>query len=71
MLARRWESASPLLRRALAPILITGGATTALLRAMLIAEETSCESLSPLSLRHVSHSQPCRSPTSSACLERV
>ena len=41
MLARRWESASPLLRRALAPILITGGATTALLGAMLIAEETS------------------------------
>ena len=40
VLVRRWWSASPLLRRALAPILITGGVTSALLGAMLVAEQT-------------------------------
>ena len=37
VLVRRWQSASPLLRRALAPILVTGGTTAALLATMLIA----------------------------------
>jgi signal transduction histidine kinase len=41
VLVRRWQSASPLLRRALAPVLVTGGVTTALLAAMLIADQTS------------------------------
>ena len=41
VLVRRWQSASPLLRRALAPILVTGGATAALLAAMLIADQAS------------------------------
>ena len=41
VLVRRWQSASPLLRRALAPILVTGGVTTALLAAMLIADQAS------------------------------
>jgi signal transduction histidine kinase len=41
VLAQRWRSASPLLRRALAPILITGGVTSALLGAMFFAEQTS------------------------------
>jgi signal transduction histidine kinase len=43
VLVRRWQSASPLLRRALAPILVTGGATTALLAAMLIADQASAD----------------------------
>jgi signal transduction histidine kinase len=37
----RWQSASPLLRRALAPILVTGGITAALLAALLIADQAS------------------------------
>ena len=41
VLVRRWQSASPLLRRALAPILVTGGVTAALLAAMLIADQAS------------------------------
>jgi signal transduction histidine kinase len=41
VLIRRWEAASRLLRRALAPILVTGGVTTALLGAMFIAEQAS------------------------------
>ena len=41
VVVRRWQSASPLLRRALAPILVTGGMTTALLAAMLIADQAS------------------------------
>jgi signal transduction histidine kinase len=41
VVVRRWESASPLLRRALAPILVTGGATAALLTALLIADQAS------------------------------
>jgi signal transduction histidine kinase len=41
VVVRRWQSASPLLRRALAPILVTGGITTALLAAMLIADQAS------------------------------
>jgi signal transduction histidine kinase len=41
VVVRRWQSASPLLRRALAPILVTGGATAALLAAMLIADQSS------------------------------
>jgi signal transduction histidine kinase len=38
---RRWQSASPLMRRALAPILVTGGVTTVLLAALLIADQAS------------------------------
>jgi signal transduction histidine kinase len=41
VVVRRWQSASPLLRRALAPILVTGGATAALLAALLIADQAS------------------------------
>jgi signal transduction histidine kinase len=41
VLVRRWQSASPLLRRALAPILVTGGTTAALLATMLIADQES------------------------------
>jgi signal transduction histidine kinase len=41
VLAQRWRSASPLLRRALAPILVTGGVTSALLGAMFFAAQTS------------------------------
>jgi signal transduction histidine kinase len=41
VVARRWQSASPLLRRALAPILVTGGITAALLAATLIADQAS------------------------------
>ena len=41
VVVRRWQSASPLLRRALAPILVTGGMTAALLAAMLIADQAS------------------------------
>ncbi len=41
VLARRWESASPLLRRALAPILVTGGMTIALLGALFVAAQAS------------------------------
>src|SRR5262245_197765 len=41
VIVRRWQSASPLLRRALAPILVTGGTTAALLAAILIGEEQS------------------------------
>jgi signal transduction histidine kinase len=41
VVVRRWQTASPLLRRALAPILFTGGVTTALLAAMLIADQAS------------------------------
>jgi signal transduction histidine kinase len=41
VLAQRWRSASPLLRRALAPILVTGGVTSALLGAMFFADQTS------------------------------
>ena len=43
VLVRRWQLASPLLRRALAPILVTGGVTTALLAAMLIADQASAD----------------------------
>ena len=41
VLVRRWQSASPLLRRALAPILVTGGITVVLLAALLIADQAS------------------------------
>jgi signal transduction histidine kinase len=41
VVVRRWQSASPLLRRALAPILVTGGITAALLAALLIADQAS------------------------------
>src|SRR6478736_2161274 len=41
VVVRRWDSASPVLRRALAPILVTGGATAALLAALLIADQSS------------------------------
>src|SRR3954463_9033978 len=41
VVVRRWQSASPLLRRALAPILVTGGVTTVLLAALLIADQAS------------------------------
>src|SRR5262245_54894262 len=41
VVVRRWQSASPLLRRALAPILVTGGITVALLAAMLVADQAS------------------------------
>jgi signal transduction histidine kinase len=41
VVVRRWQSASPLLRRALAPILVTGGITAALLAATLIADQAS------------------------------
>jgi signal transduction histidine kinase len=41
IVVRRWQSASPLLRRALAPILVTGGITAALLAALLIADQAS------------------------------
>src|SRR5262249_50681583 len=41
VLGRRWQSASPPLRRALAPILVTGGLTAALLAALLIADQAS------------------------------
>jgi signal transduction histidine kinase len=41
VVVRRWQLASPLLRRALAPVLVTGGVTTALLAAMLIADQAS------------------------------
>jgi signal transduction histidine kinase len=41
VVVRRWQFASPLLRRALAPILVTGGATAALLAALLIADQAS------------------------------
>jgi signal transduction histidine kinase len=41
VVVRRWQSASTLLRRALAPILVTGGITAALLAAMLIADQAS------------------------------
>jgi signal transduction histidine kinase len=41
VLAQRWRSSSPLLRRALAPILVTGGVTSALLGALFFAEQTS------------------------------
>src|SRR5262245_20736660 len=41
VLVRRWQSASPLLRRALAPILVTGGITAMLLAALLIADQAS------------------------------
>jgi signal transduction histidine kinase len=41
VVVRRWQSASPLLRRALAPILVTGGTTAALLAALLIADQAS------------------------------
>ena len=43
VLVRRWQSASPLLRRALAPVLVTGGVTTALLAAMLVADQASAD----------------------------
>jgi signal transduction histidine kinase len=43
VLVRRWQTASPLLRRALAPILVTGGVTIALLAAMLIADQASAD----------------------------
>jgi signal transduction histidine kinase len=43
VLVRRWQSASPPLRRALAPILVTGGVTTALLGAMLVADQASAD----------------------------
>jgi signal transduction histidine kinase len=48
VLIGRWRSASPLLRRALAPILLTGGATSALLGAMLVAEQTSASAAATL-----------------------
>jgi signal transduction histidine kinase len=41
VVVRRWQSASPLLRRALEPILVTGGMTAALLAALLIADQAS------------------------------
>jgi signal transduction histidine kinase len=41
VLAQRWRSASAPLRRALAPILVTGGVTSALLGAMFFAAQTS------------------------------
>ena len=47
VLVRRWQSASPLLRRALAPVLVTGGVTTALLAAMLVADQASAHHQEP------------------------
>jgi hypothetical protein len=38
---RRWQRASPPLRRALAPILVTGGATSVLLAGTLLAQQVS------------------------------
>src|SRR5262249_14455734 len=41
VLVRRWQFASPLLRRALAPIPVTGGVPAALLAALLSADQAS------------------------------
>jgi signal transduction histidine kinase len=41
ILVQRWRAASEPARRALAPVLLTGGATTVLLGAMLLAEQAS------------------------------
>ena len=72
VVVRRWQSASPLLRRALAPILVTGGTTAALLAAMLIADQASAGITRGLQTRPSGWpSPPCRSPTCSVCSRRA